>query len=279
MTRLYGIVGWPITHSRSPAMHNEAFAALHLDAKYLAFGVRPSKLRDAIRGLAAIGVKGFNVTIPYKQSVMPLLDRVDEDAAAIGAVNTVVNQRGVLHGFNTDAPGLVRALEEHKVRCKNSEVVVVGAGGAARAAVAGLLRAGAKRVTVSSRRKEQADELLEDLQPLAGKAKLESFALEKTPQRCYREAALLVQSSSATMDDGPEAHVFAERLPIQLLPKKAVVTDLVYSPRETTVLRAASKRGLQTVDGLGMLLHQGAIAFERWTKKKAPVDVMRKALE
>ena len=279
MKRVYGIIGWPVWHSRSPTMHNAAFDATDIDAVYAPFGVRPPDLERAMLGLRALGVRGVNVTLPHKQNVMPFLDEVDDEATAIGAVNTVAMEKGRLLGSNTDAEGLVRSLREHGFDPKGQTAIVIGAGGAARAAVAGLAAAAARRIVVAARRTEQAKRLREALAPITKDTEVVAIGLPQLPRDELANAALLVQATSATLDDGPQASQFAASLPLDALPKTATVTDLVYAPRRTTVIRAAERLDLRVVDGLGMLLHQGAIAFERWTGLDAPLDVMRTALD
>ena len=279
MKRVYGIIGWPVWHTRSPSMHNAAFRAVDIDAVYAPFGVRPPDLQNAVVGLRALGVRGVNVTLPHKQNVMAHLDEVEEEAAAIGAVNTILVEKGRLIGCNTDAEGLVRSLRDHGFDPTDASSIVVGAGGAARAAVAGLAAAGARRIVVAARRQGQAERLQQELAAVTSGTDVVTSELAQLPRSEFSEASLLVQATSATLDDGPEASRFAETLPLDAMPKTATVTDLVYAPRRTTVIRAAERLGLSTVDGLGMLLHQGAIAFERWTGVDAPLEVMRKALE
>ncbi|MEM9189913.1 MAG: shikimate dehydrogenase [Myxococcota bacterium] len=278
MKRVYGIIGWPVWHTRSPAMHNAAFEAKAMDAVYVPFGVRPSRLSEALHGMRALGIRGVNVTLPHKRNVVELLDEVDDDATAIGAVNTITFTGNKSIGSNTDAEGLVCAMAEHGFKAKGSQIVVVGSGGAARAAVAGFADAGAKKISVIARSEAKATKLIEELEPFAKKTDLEAFPLKKVPKRPYKEANLLVQATSATLDDGPAASKFAASLALGDLHKSALVTDVVYAPALTTVLRAAKKLGLQTADGYEMLLHQGAIAWEKWTKKKAPIKAMREAL-
>ena len=280
MVTLYGILGSPVAHSRSPAMHNAAFRALGIDATYVAFEVAPARLADAVRGLAALGVGGVNVTVPHKEHVIDLLDEVSDAARAIGAVNTVVQRDGRLLGHNTDAPGLVRSLEDAKVPLRDARVVVLGAGGAARASVVGLARAGARQIVVAARRIEQAEALTERLSAGCPDTRLSVCAMAHDAlSQAFKEATLLVQSTSATLAGQPGADAFAARLPWHALAPDARVVDLVYKPRETSVLQAARQRGLATVDGLGMLLHQGTRAFELWTGRPAPVSDMRAALE
>ncbi len=278
-TRVLGIVGFPVHHSRSPAMHRAAIEALGIDAVYVPFPVAPSRLADAVRGLLALGIAGVNVTLPHKQAIVALLDRVDDAARAIGAVNTVVREGEQLAGYNTDAPGLVRALEEAGARTKGARAVIVGAGGAARAAVVGLAGAGAAEIVVAARAPDKARALLESVRPALGEVVAQAVAIDDGALReACSNATLLVQATSATLEDGPEALALAASLPLDALASGAVVMDVVYEPRETAVLRAANALGLRTVNGLGMLLHQGALAFERFTERAAPLDAMRRAL-
>jgi shikimate dehydrogenase len=277
--KLYGILGHPVGHSRSPAMHNRAFALRGLSATYVPFDVAPHALADAVRGLRALGVAGWNVTLPHKTAIMSLLDEVDVVARGVGAVNTVVREGERLIGTNTDAEGLSRALREAGVTLQGARVTVLGAGGAARAAVVGLGRAGASQLHVAARRASHATALARDLAFTLSGTQLSAGTLAGEALRlAFTRTDLLVQATSATLDDGPGAQAFADQLPLADLPKAAVVTDLVYRPLETSVLRLAAARGHTTVDGLGMLLHQGALAFERWTGQPAPLVEMRAAL-
>ncbi|HEX7481784.1 MAG TPA: shikimate dehydrogenase [Polyangiales bacterium] len=280
MTDVYGIFGWPVGHSRSPAMHNAAFAALGLPAVYVPFAVHPDKLADAVRGVRALGLRGLNITLPHKTNIMPLLDHVEPDAHAIGAVNTIYVEGERLCGTNTDAEGLARALREAGVVLAGARVTLLGAGGAARASVVGLARAGARSITVAARRSSEAQALVAALAANLQTTALRATASDSTTLRAeLAQTDLLVQATSATLDDAPGAEAFAAALPLSALPRAAVVTDLVYRPLETAVLRHARREGLTTVDGLGMLLHQGALAFERWTGRPAPLAVMRRALQ
>lgn len=280
MSATYGILGWPVEHSRSPAMQNAAFQARGLSANYVCFPVHPDDVADAVRGLKALGVRGANVTVPHKEAVIRWLDDVTPEARAIGAVNTIVREVDRLIGHNTDAGGLTRALDEADVALDAARVVVLGAGGAARAAVVGLALRGARSVVVAARRKDKAEELLESLAPACRGCELLASDFERDSLAAhFRDTTLVVQSTSATLSNAPDAPGFAAHLALNALPREAVVMDLVYKPRETTVLAQARELGLRTVDGLGMLLHQGALAFELWTHMPAPVEVMRGVLE
>lgn len=279
-TRWLGVIGWPVTHSRSPAIHTAALEATGLDAVYLAFAVAPDALPAAIQGLRALGAIGANVTLPHKERVMELLDEIEPAARAIGAVNTIVRDGARLVGTNTDGVGLARSLGEVEVALEGARVLVVGAGGAARASVFGLAQAGAAEIVVAARRAEQAERLVQEIGacthvPLRALDLRDDLAM----RRAAEGADLLVQATSATLGDSAYGASFAALLPLSALPPSAVVVDLVYVPRTTAVMKAAAARGLRTVDGLGMLVWQAALAFERWTGLTAPVEVMRRAAE
>lgn len=266
-TQLLGLLGHPVAHSRSPAMHTRALEALGVDAVYLAFDVAPADLAAAVRGLRAIGARGLNVTVPHKQAIVPLLDALDPAATRIGAVNTVCEEEGRWVGRNTDAPGLARSLEDAGVALSGRAPLVLGAGGAARAAVVGLDDAGCAPGIVAARRLGPA----EDVAALADGWR--ALALDdSTLGDAMAASGLLVQATSATM--GGEAQAFADALPIDALPADAAVVDLVYAPLETTVLAAARARGLTSVDGLGMLAWQAALALEHWVGQRPPIDVL-----
>ena len=271
-----GIFGWPVAHSKSPQMHESAASALGIELRYERFEVAPDDLADAVRRKHEAGIDGYNLTVPHKEAIMALIDEVALAARAIGAVNTVVRVDGRYIGHNTDAPGLVRSLEEAGVQVGDARVVVVGAGGAARAAVVGLANAGASEVTVLSRRPEQGEALVRSLGAHVECA-LDAAPLSEASWS-FETATLLVQATSATLESNPGAFAFAAALPIDALPAEAAVVDMVYKPLKTSVLVRAEERGLSIVDGLGMLLHQGAIAFEMWTGFEPPLDVMRSAL-
>lgn len=276
---VYGIFGFPVAHSRSPAMHNRAFEALALDARYVPFAVAPEQLADAVRGVRALGIRGLSITLPHKTAIMPWLDEIDPVARAIGAVNTVIRVGDQLRATNTDAEGLTRALTEAGATLTGSRATVLGAGGAARASVVGLARAGAARIQVAARERERAEVLVNDLRASLPGVALAACDLADTSLRSvFAETDLLVQATSATLEGSPAAQRFTDGLPLDLLPATALVTDLVYKPLETSLLRAAAGRGLTTLDGLGMLLHQGALAFELWTGRPAPLGPMRAAL-
>lgn len=279
MTDIYGIFGYPVAHSLSPVMHARAFAALGIDAVYLRFAVAPERLGEAVSGMRALGLAGVNVTLPHKTAVMQHLDRIEPSALAIGAVNTIFRDGDLLCGDNTDADGLSEALREAGAKLQGARVLVLGAGGAARASVIGLARAGASHIDIAARRASEAQALCAALTAHAGKTVLQALDMSTAALApAFARTDVLVQATSATLDGNASAATFADSLPMQALPTHALVTDLVYKPLQTVVLAAAQARGLRTLDGLGMLLHQGALSLRRWTGKAAPVTEMRAAL-
>lgn len=272
MRELLAVLGHPIAHSLSPTMHRAALAELEADFEYLAFDIAPDDLGPAVDGLRAIGARGFNVTLPYKEAMMPLVNRLEDDAKAIGAVNTVIRDGRHWVGTNTDAAGLVRSLEEASVTLHGARVMILGAGGAARAAVVGIRQAGAE-IVVAARQTEKARSLASELGAERGIG-LDGSELASILSRCD----LLVQATSATLHTASAAE-FVRQIPIRVMPRDGAVVDLVYRPRKTALLEAAEAEGIRTVDGLGMLVHQGALALERWIGRPAPVATMRRALE
>lgn len=280
MTAKYCIFGFPVEHSLSPAMHNAAFKALGIDATYTRRAVAPDALSAALKSFVRDGFSGANVTVPHKEAVMALLDEVDPAARAIGAVNTIVREGSRLRGCNTDAQGLAESLREASVSLQGARVVVLGAGGAARAAVVGLGQAGATSVVIAARRADRAQALAAELREVAT-THVTGTDMSDGLREALSRATLLVQATSATLasdPSDPNAQAFADSVPVDVMPSDATVVDLVYKPRVTTLMQRAQDRGLHTVDGLGMLLHQGAVAFSLWTKQRAPIDVMRAAL-
>ena len=261
-TQLCGIALHPAGHTRSPAMHNAAFAALGIDAVYLAFDVPPEDLAAAISGVRALGIRQLAISIPHKESVIALLDDVDETARQIGAVNTVTRRGAKLVGSNTDWLGAVRAIES-VAAVADARAVVLGAGGAARAVVYGLRARGAN-VTVLNRSPDRAEQLCADLE---AEASGPISALENIPHD------ILVNTTSVGLA-GDESPVD----PSWICPA-AVVMDAVYQPPETRLLRDAASRGARTIPGKWMLVHQAAEQLREWTELDAPVEIMAKAFD
>jgi len=259
-TELYGIMGNPVTHSLSPAMHNGAFAALGLNKVYLPFGVQD--VAQAMTGLRALGIRGVSVTIPHKQAVMGHLDSIDPVAEKIGAVNTLVINDNAIHGTNTDWLGANRALSE-KIGLKGASVLLLGAGGSARAIGFGLLEAEAS-LTIASRTPEKGQ----------GLAKLLGCPWLPLAEAANAKADILVNATSLGMGSQQDMLPIAR----EALVNFKVVMDIVYAPLKTRLLQEAGLAGCQTINGLAMLLYQGAAQFELWTGQQAPVEVMRQSL-
>jgi shikimate dehydrogenase len=267
-TRLAGVIGWPITHSRSPALHNAAYAAVGLDAVYVPLPVPPGHLADALAGLRTFGFLGANVTVPYKQDVAALCDELDEMAMTAGAVNTLrIDDAGRLSGWNTDVGGYADGLDEAGIP-RGIPTLVLGAGGAARSVVVALARRG-HPVMVIARDAARAASLLElgaaDVRPWTPEAL--SFG--------FRAAGLVCDATSAALHPDSEQDMLAS-LPLDRLGEDVFVSSLVYH-REPALLAAARARGLRTQDGAAMLVHQAARAFTLMTGCEAPLEVMRAA--
>lgn len=277
MTKHFALFGHPVAHSFSPAMQRAAFYAAGVDATYELVDVAPGSLETQMRALRDGAYDGANVTAPYKASVLAYVDEVDLEGTLLGAVNTLVRVGHGVFATNTDAHGLVRALDEEGVSREIEKVVVLGAGGAARAAVLAALRRGAKRVEVLARREAAAESLVSHFRRAAGDAVLAARPFPEGLEGAFDGAGLVIQATTAT--SGDHAAEFVGALPLERLPKDAFVLDLVYAPSSTRLLVHAEARALRTANGLGMLLHQGALAFERWTGKDAPLEAMRHALE
>ena len=277
-TNIVGVIGWPVSHSVSPAMHNAAFAALGLDWCYVPLPVPldpPERIGEALRGLRALGLRGANVTVPHKQAVMPYLDRLSPAAAAIGAVNTIVVEAdGSLLGDNTDAPGFVADLRDHAIDPGGKRVLVLGAGGSARAVVYGLAEAGCRSVAIANRTLERAEQLAAEMGAHFPAIPITAHALPAAVAALAADADLVVNTTSLGMTPNMETTPWDERVSFR---SGQVVYDLVYNPPQTRLLRKAAEDGAQAIGGLGMLIWQGAIAFERWTGQQPPVDKMRRA--
>lgn len=270
-TKLVGLIGYPVKHSVSPAIHNSAFAALNLNWCYVPLPVLPERLGEAVAGLRALGFVGANVTVPHKEAVMSHLDDVTPEAQAIGAVNTIVVREDKLIGYNTDWQGFLTALSEGSFDPQGQRVVVLGAGGAARAVVYALAQVRAQ-VTVLNRTLARAQTLVQDFSLLFPSLSLLSLPL--TPQTLEEqtaEAHLLVNATPIGTWPEIDESLWPEDL---AFPGHLTVFDLVYNPRETKLLRQARRAGTKVIGGLGMLVHQGAAAFELWTGEKAPVEMM-----
>ena len=254
---VYGVIGRPVGHSLGPLMHNRAFAAVGYPGVYAAFEV--SDVKAAMTGIRALNIRGVSVTIPHKEKVMDCLDELDPYAQKIGAVNTVVNTGGHLAGYNSDAHGAVKALLE-KTPVKDRHVVILGAGGAARAIGFGVSKEGG-RLHILNRSPEKARNLADLLQA-------EAHPLTHFPDL---PCDILINTTSVGMH--PETD--AMPIPAEALHGRMTVMDIIYNPLQTRLLQAAQAAGAQTIDGVSMFVYQGAMQFELWTGKTAPVDLMK----
>lgn len=277
-TRVVGLFGYPLSHTLSPVMHNAAFAALNLPYVYVPFPVEPARLAEGVKGMRALDLRGVNVTIPHKEKIMTFLDQLTPEAELIGAVNTVVNDNGILTGHNTDGAGFIKALEEQGTTdLKNRYVLLLGAGGAARAVAVSLALRGVGRIVIAGRTLEKA-------------RRITDIIGEKICDKC---ASVLDIQSTRLPAELAAADIIINTTPIGMYPNHEVpplvdlslchpgtlVCDLVYNPLDTSLLKAARHRGLAALSGIGMLIWQGVLAFELWTGQQPPVELMRHTVE
>ncbi|RAL25817.1 shikimate dehydrogenase [Thermoflavimicrobium daqui] len=271
-TGAMGLIGHPVAHSKSPDMMNRACQYLGLPYVYLAYDIDPEKLEQAVNGMKSLKFRGFNVTIPYKVEVINFLDELDDSAKEIGAVNTVVQDAGKWVGHNTDGVGYLRSLvEEIPLKLSEQKVVMLGAGGAARAVGYALATAGVRKISIANRTVQKADQLAKHLSRWTS---TEALALSHANQS-IQEATLLINTTSI----GMHPNTSQAPIPKSWLHENLVVSDLIYHPKETELLQTAKQLGAQVHNGLGMLVHQAAIAFELWLGKAAPIQLMKEVLE
>jgi shikimate dehydrogenase len=271
---LYGIFGYPIGHSLSPLMHNTAFAHHGIEAVYLPFAVDPPHLEMAVKAIVALQLGGVNVTIPHKQAVLAWMDELSPEARLIGAVNTIHLQDGRLHGYNTDGIGFLRAIEEAGNDVAGRTVMLLGAGGAARAIAVQLCLSGIRRLLLANRTSTRAEELAAFLKQNISHADISVVAMEASSLAAHLPDTDIVVNATSI---GMHAHD-PMLLPSTVVSSQHLVCDIVYRPLHTPLLRAAQGQGARTVDGLGMLLHQGAKAFEIWTGQAFPSALIRTRL-
>ncbi len=287
-TKILGIFGYPVSHTISPAMHNAVIKAIGLDMAYLSFEVKPSNLKDAINGIKGLGMLGVNITIPHKETVIKFLDEVSEEARLIGAVNTIVNRDGRLIGHNTDGYGYVSSLKEDcNFNPSGKNIVILGAGGAARGILVALAQKGVNKITVANRTVSRGISLIKTFKGKLPGIKFEAIGLKEDVLKIsLKDAHLLINATPSGMNygasrpcrrDNGNTVALVQKIPLDSLPKTAIVSDIVYNPLETILLKNAKRLGLTIHGGLGMLIHQGAKSFKLWTGIDAPIDIMRKA--
>lgn len=271
--KIFGLIGYPVKHSLSPFMHNVAFKALNLDARYELFELKPQELENFLRSLSQKNIYGLNVTIPYKEQVIPFLDSISEQAGLIGAVNTIRASQGKLEGFNTDGEGFLKHItEDLGFSPEGKTVSVIGAGGAAKAVSVYLAKAGVKRVSIYDTQEGKLKKLLAHLKVnFKGVEFNHALSIEGLK---INDSDLLVNATPVGMKESDPPIVSEGQMHSGLL-----VYDLIYNPKETKLLKLAKEKGATASNGLGMLLYQGMLSFEIWTGKIAPKELMRKALE
>jgi shikimate dehydrogenase len=263
-TKLTGLYGYPVEHTLSPLMHNAAFEHLGLDYCYLPFSVHPDSLKSAVEAIRALNLAGVNVTIPHKESVIPYLENVNEEALFIGAVNTIVNQDGRLTGYNTDGRGFMRSLAENNVSPDNKNILIVGAGGASRA-IGYYLSQKADQLFLFDIDKIKLEKLASDLSEIRDNISV----LNDTADLGHFDVLInATPLGLKTTDPVP--------FDVSILSSHQTVCDLIY--KKTPLLSHAAQKGCKTIDGLGMLLWQGVLAFELWTRIPPPVEIMKTAL-
>jgi shikimate dehydrogenase len=263
-TKITGIFGFPVEHTLSPAMHNAAFEDLRLDYRYVPFLVHPDELANAVKAIVALNLSGVNITIPHKEKIMVFLDEINEEASIIGAVNTVVNSNGRLIGYNTDGRGFMQSLIEKDIPIEGKDILIIGAGGAARS-IGYYISQKANSLSIFGRTQQKVQCLVKDLNkfqknvfPLQNITHIEKYHLiiNTTPLGLYDNDPLPLDTS--------------------LLRQDQIVCDLIY--KKTPLIQKASEKGCPTLDGMGMLIWQGALSFELWTGRKPDINVMRSAL-
>ena len=277
-TKILGLIGHPLKHSYSPFVQNVAFELKDLDYIYLPFDVPTSNLKSALKGMVALGIKGFNITIPHKENILQYMNNVSEEASIIGAINTVVNDMGKLSGFNTDVNGIMETLSPFKDDISGNEVSVIGAGGAARAAIYTLIRHFKPSKIYIINRTEQRAEALKYY--FKDKMKFDAFKTKELfpPDLVdtFRNSKLIINSTSVGMY--PDVDDSITNLP-ESFSKDQIVFDMVYNPLKTNLIKLASLQGSLVLDGLKMLVYQAAKSFELWTNESMPIEEVYKALQ
>ncbi|HCU81953.1 MAG TPA: shikimate dehydrogenase [Enterococcus sp.] len=279
-TKLTGFFAKPASHSLSPLMHNLAFSHWGIDAVYLAFEVDQTNLRQAVESIRTLDMLGVNVSMPNKTAVLAYLDQLSPEAELIGAVNTIVHQEQRLIGYNTDGMGFVRSVNETGHPIKNQKIVVLGAGGAAKAIVVQMALEGAQEITIYKRLNATFLPLKEYFAKVSEKTgcpiRLHDYADESQLALDLSQANLLINATDIGMGSKKDQLPIAD---VKLLHSQLAVFDLIYSPSETRLIQESKKMGIKAYNGLGMLIHQGAIAFELWTHREMPVQNVRERLE
>ena len=269
MLKTFAVIGDPIDHSLSPTIHNAAFRELGLECTYIAYRISKDDLSGEIDSLKKIKISGFNVTIPHKISILKFLDEMDENCKTIGACNTVLNENGRFKGYNTDMDGFLEPIKKRNIVIKNSSVLLLGAGGAARAIIAGMATEKASNVTIVNRTTEHSLELKKFSQDLGLDAEIKTIEEMNEFNTDYN---FIINSSSLGLKN--ETNI----IPTKIINEETVVYDIVYKPVNTELIKESKKKNAQIIYGYEMLLSQAVRSFEIWLKQEAPYDVMKKAI-
>ncbi|WP_456402559.1 shikimate dehydrogenase [Persephonella sp.] len=271
-TEVYGIIGYPVKHSKSPVFQNAAFNHLKINAVYVPFSVKPGELGKAVDGIRALSIKGVNVTVPHKEEILKYVNEISEEVKYIGAANTIKNIDGYLIAYNTDAYGFIRGLKEIIRDISKNKFLILGAGGASRAVVYGLLNEGAEKIYIANRSIERAEKLISDFSELNRVVKdiLIPIRLDYIPD-ILDAVNVIVNTTSVGLKDEDK-----ELFDYNLIKKDHTVIDIIY--KKTPLIKKAEEIGCKTQDGIPMLLYQGAKSFEIWTEKDPPVEIMKENL-
>lgn len=269
MTRTYAIIGDPIDHSLSPALHNASFAFLRLDCTYIAYRIPRGDLTAAIADLKKIGIAGLNVTIPHKVDMMRLLDEIDEECRKVGATNTVVNTDGKLKGYNTDVCGFLDPIRKRNIDCTGTDVLLVGAGGAARAIIAGFANEKVRKITIANRTQQRAEEMVRFAKQLGVESEYMDLAKAGDSASSFR---FIVNATSVGLK-GMGCPISTRNIT-----RDSIVYDIVYMPVETQLIQQAKEQGATIIYGWEMLLAQAMRSFEIWIGKPAPYEAMKLTL-
>jgi shikimate dehydrogenase len=271
-TRVCGVIGDPIEHTLSPTIHNAAFDQLKLDFVFLAFRVKAADLENAIQGMRGLDIHGLNVTMPHKSTVIDFLDEVDATVQFLGSANTILNKDGKLSGFNTDGVGALKALRENCVALSEKKVLLLGAGGAAKA-IAFSLAKEVRKLAILNRTAEKAKELAETLGRMFNKKVVGSGLSSDAIAKNLRDSDILINATSVGMKPNLTQSLVAP----QWLKSDLAVMDIVYNPVETKLAKDAKAAGAKVISGVEMLIYQGGASFEIWTGRSAPIEIMRRA--
>jgi shikimate dehydrogenase len=271
-TRVCGVIGDPIEHTLSPTIHNAAFNHLKLDFVFLAFRVKAAEIENAMHGMRGLGIHGLNVTMPHKSTVIGYLDEVDPTVKSLGSVNTILNKNSELSGFNTDGVGALKALQENGEVLSEKKVLLLGAGGAAKA-IAFSLAKEVGELAILNRTAEKAKEIAETLGGMSNKKVVGGALSSDNIAKNLRDSDILINATSVGMKPNHSQSLVAP----QWLKSHLVVMDIVYNPVETKLAKDAKVAGAQVISGVETLIYQGAASFELWTGRSAPIEVMRRA--